>query len=152
VIKLAFSFAHSRFRRFFCYGFIGKNVNPQLDIYEIPDGAKSLVLIVDDPDAQRVVGYTWVHWVVFNIPVNGDKVVIKEDSIPGVPGESTYKKPSYGGPSPPKGTGIHNYHFKVYALNKLLPLQEGASLKNITHSMKEHIVEKAELMGMYTRD
>ncbi len=130
----------------------GKDVNPQLEISEIAKNAKSLVLIVDDPDAQRVVGYTWIHWIVFNIPVTGNKLTIQEDSIPGTPGESTYKKPDYGGPNPPKGTGIHHYHFKLYALNKMLPLKEMTSLNEINNSMRNHILEKSELVGIYSRD
>jgi len=130
----------------------GKNINPELIISEIPDGSKSLILIVDDPDAKRVVGYTWVHWLVFNIPVKENKLVIKENSIPGIPGESTYKKENYGGPSPPKGTGIHNYHFKVYALNKNLNLQKMAPLKSIEEAMKKNIIEFSELIGTYSRD
>jgi len=130
----------------------GKDINPKLEISEIPENAKSLVLVVDDPDAQRVVGYTWVHWIVFNIPVGGGRVVIEEDSIPGTPGESTYQKQNYGGPNPPKGTGIHHYHFKIYALNKMLPLKKMASPKEIHNSVKKHLLEKAELMGIYSRD
>lgn len=126
----------------------GENINPPLTISEIPEGTKSLVLIVDDPDAQRVVGYTWVHWVVFDIPTEGE---IKENSIPGTPGESTYKKPEYGGPNPPAGTGTHNYHFKIYALDKKLDLPEMIPLETIQKEMKEHILAESILTGQYSR-
>jgi len=129
----------------------GDNVSPPLGITEIPEETKSLVLIIDDPDAQRVVGYTWVHWVVFNIPVSGSEVKIKENSLPGTAGESTYKKPEYRGPNPPAGSGIHNYYFKVYALDRELELNEMSSLINIKNSMQGHVLDKAELMGVYSR-
>jgi len=130
----------------------GKNVNPELKISEIPNGTKSLVLIFDDPDAKRVVGYTWVHWVLFNILVDSDSVIISENSIVGTPGESTYKKASYGGPNPPVGTGIHNYHFKIYAIDKKLELPEMVSLVEITNSIKGHILASSVLIGQYSRD
>ena len=130
----------------------GKNVNPQLKISEIPKGTKSLVLIIDDPDAQRVCGYTWVHWVIFDILVESDTVEIPENSIPGIPGESTYKKPSYGGPNPPAGTGIHNYHFKIYALDKKLKLPKMTPLLKITESMQNHVLANSTLIGQYSKD
>jgi len=106
----------------------GEDINPELIISDVSRNAKSLVLILDDPDAQRVVGYIWVHWVAFDIPINGDKVKIEENSMPGVSGESTYKKEEYGGPNPPRGTGVHNYHFKVYSLDINLNLPKMSSL------------------------
>ena len=130
----------------------GENINPSLTISEIPKNTKSLVLIVDDPDAQRVVGYTWIHWVVFNIQTEGDTIEIKENSIPGTPGESTYKKPEYGGPSPPTGTGVHNYHFKIYALNKKLELPEMSPLDSIQKEIQNHILAESILTGQYSRD
>ena len=127
----------------------GENINPPLEISKIPSETKSLVLVVDDPDAQRVVGYTWVHWVVFNIKTANK---IEENSIPGTPGESTYKKPGYGGTNPPRGSGVHNYHFKLYALDAELDLKNGASLKRIEQAMQNHILDKAEFIGIYSRD
>lgn len=129
----------------------GRDVNPKLKIFEIPEKAESLVLIVDDPDAQRVCGYTWAHWVVFDISVEGDTVEINEDSIPGTPGENTYKKSSYGGPNPPAGTGIHNYNFKIYALDKKLKLPEMTPLEEIMKAMKNHILDNSILTGQYSR-
>ncbi len=129
----------------------GENINPSLIISEIPEKAKTLVLICDDPDAKRVCGYTWIHWVLFDIPVDKSVVNIPEDSSIGKHGESSYGKSSYGGPNPPSGTGIHNYHFKIYALNKKLELPEMTSLKNIENTMQDYILEKAELVGIYSK-
>ncbi|MBU0958080.1 MAG: YbhB/YbcL family Raf kinase inhibitor-like protein [Nanoarchaeota archaeon] len=129
----------------------GDDVNPRLEILGIPDEAKSLVLIVDDPDAQKVVGYTWIHWVVFNIPVSGDKVIIGENSIPGDSGKSTYGKAEYGGPNPPAGTGEHHYHFKVYALDITLDLDSSADVNKISSEMEGYVLDSAELIGIYSR-
>ena len=98
----------------------GEDINPELEIKNIPDGTKSLVLIVDDPDAPMG---TWVHWVVFNIPNTVEK--IKENSMPGVGGINNFGKLNYGGPCPPSGT--HRYFFKLYALDTLLAHKENAS-------------------------
>lgn len=129
----------------------GEDINPELVISEILEKTKSLVLIVDDPDAQKVVGYTWLHWVIFDIPVEGSEVIIKKDSIPGTPGQSTYKKAEYGGPNPPAGSGIHNYHFKIYALDKKLGLPKMSSFEDIMKSMKGHMLDNSNLVGQYSR-
>jgi len=134
------------------YTFDGEDINPELTITEIPSDAKSLVLIVDDPDAERVCGHTWVHWVRFNIPFSGSELRIEENSLPGISGLSTYKKPEYGGPNPPAGSGVHNYFFKVYALDKKLDLPEMSSLDEITAAMNGHVIELYELIGQYWRD
>lgn len=130
----------------------GENVNPMIEVVGLPEDAKSLVLVVDDPDAQRVVGYTWVHWVVFDIPVENQKVVIEENSVPGKAGKSTYEKREYGGPNPPAGSGIHNYHFKFYVLDCFLELDEMTSLDEIEKSMEGYILEEKEIVGKYGRD
>ncbi len=129
----------------------GENINPPLEISEIPETAKSLVLIVEDPDAQRVAGYTWIHWIVFNIPIEKTEFKIKENSIPGKSGKSTYEKSSYGGPSPPAGSGIHNYYFKIYALDNFLNL-ENPDKTEIKQAMQGHVLDKTELIGIYSRD
>ncbi len=130
----------------------GENVNPEINISELPENTKSLILVVDDPDAKRVVGYNWIHWVRFNILVDSDTVTLGENSLPGMTGESTYKKAEYGGPNPPVGTGIHNYIFRVYALDTKLELPEMTPLSEILDEAENHILEKSELIGIYSRD
>ncbi len=127
------------------YGCKGANVNPALAIEGIPKNAKSLALIVDDPDAPAG---TWVHWVVWNIPITSE---IKENSVPSgaVQGKNDFGKNSYGGPCPPSGT--HRYFFKLYALDTLLNLREGASKKDLENAMKDHIIAEAKLVGLYGR-
>ena len=95
----------------------GIDINPTLIIQDIPPDTRSLTLIVDDPDAPMG---TWVHWVVFNIPVIAK---IDEDSIPGTQGMNDFRKLDYGGPCPPSGT--HRYFFKLYALDSKFALEEG---------------------------
>jgi Raf kinase inhibitor-like YbhB/YbcL family protein len=127
-------------RKFTCQG---EDINPELIIEDIPQGAKSLALIVDDPDAPMG---TWVHWIVYNIPVIG---LIKEDSIPGIQGRNDFGGGGYGGPCPPSGT--HRYFFKLYALDTELNLEEGISKKVLEKAMEGHLLTKAELVGRYKR-
>jgi len=126
--------------RFTCEG---ADINPALVIEGIPAAAKSLALIVDDPDAPMG---TWVHWVVFNIPVISR---IEENSVVGTQGINDSGGINYHGPCPPSGT--HRYYFKIYALDTLLNLKEGISKKELEKAMQGHILDKAELCGLYSR-
>ncbi len=119
----------------------GTDINPELTIEGIPPAAKSLALIVDDPDAPAG---TWVHWVVFDIPVLGK---IKENSIPGKQGKNSAGEMKYHGPCPPSGT--HRYFFKVYALDTFLNLKEGTSKEQLEKAMAGHILANAQLIGLY---
>jgi Raf kinase inhibitor-like YbhB/YbcL family protein len=121
----------------------GKDINPALNFSNIPDNARSLVLIVDDPDAP--VG-TWTHWVVFNIPIIER---IEENSIPGKEAGNDFGRNNYGGPCPPGGT--HRYFFKVYALDINLNLEEGVSRSEVEDAMKGHILDSSQLIGLYKR-
>ena len=121
----------------------GEDINPPLKIEGIPEGTKSLVLVVDDPDAPQ---RTWDHWVVWNIPpVTG----IDENSIPGIQGMNSWGKNKYGGPQPPLGT--HRYFFKVYALDTMLNLDPDAKKRDVEKAMNRHILAKGELIGLYKR-
>ena len=124
----------------------GKNLNPPLQFVDVPQTAKSLVLIVDDPDAPSK---TWVHWILYNI----DPMIkeISEDSVPANTREGMTDSGYvyYGGPCPPSGT--HRYLFKLYALDTTVSL-EGEPVKAIVEAhMKNHIIEKAELVGLYKK-
>jgi Raf kinase inhibitor-like YbhB/YbcL family protein len=121
----------------------GSNVNPPLEVENIPDGAKCLAIIVDDPDAPSK---TWVHWVCWNIPVTHQ---IKEDDKRGKHGINDFGKNGYGGPCPPKGT--HRYFFKIYALDQELDLPKNASKADVEKAMSEHIVAFGDLFGLYER-
>jgi len=121
----------------------GEDINPTLIIEDIPPETKSLALIVDDPDAPMG---TWVHWVVYDIPVTKQ---IQEDSIPSKQGMNDFRKKDYGGPCPPSGT--HRYFFKLYALDQELNLEEGLRKKDVENAMEGHILAQAELIGLYKR-
>ncbi|MBI4226400.1 YbhB/YbcL family Raf kinase inhibitor-like protein [Candidatus Roizmanbacteria bacterium] len=124
----------------------GENINPPLTIASIPAEAKSLALIVDDPDAP--VG-NWNHWLVWNIePATKE---ISENSVPAntVLGINDFGKLEYGGPCPPSGT--HRYFFRIYALDTKLDLPQGAKRGELENAMKNHIVDQGELMGKYSR-
>ncbi len=121
----------------------GKGVNPPLSIENIPEGAKSLVLIVDDPDAPMG---TFVHWVVYDIPIISK---IGENSIPGKQGITTARTKDYVPPCPPFGT--HRYLFKIYALDKELGLKEGVDKNTVLKAMEGHILGKTELIGLYKK-
>jgi Raf kinase inhibitor-like YbhB/YbcL family protein len=121
----------------------GEDVNPPLDIKGLPTETKSLVLIVDDPDAPMG---TWEHWNVWNIPPTD---MMKENSVPGVEGINDFGKHSYGGPCPP--SGVHRYFFKVYALDVQLSLPVHSSKKDIEKAIDGHVLAKGELVGLYSR-
>lgn len=124
----------------------GANINPPLQFSGIPQDTKSLVLIVDDPDAPAG---TWIHWVVYNInPVISE---IPENGVPqdGIQGKTTSGQTNYGGPCPPSGT--HRYFFKLYALSKTLSIQGTANVETILSAMKGAIIGKSELIGLYSQ-
>jgi len=124
----------------------GSDVNPALKIENVPSGAKSLALIVDDPDAPRG---TWVHWVVWNI--DPEQSSIEEASAPGsaLQGKNDFGKLDYGGPCPPSGT--HRYFFKLYALDSMLTLRSGASKADIERAMEGHVLGQTRIIGLYNR-
>ena len=128
-------------KKFTCQG---DDISPALIIEDIPDEAKTFALIVEDPDA--LMG-TWVHWVVYNIPATMSQ--IKEDSIPGIQVMNNFGRVEYGGPCPPSGT--HRYFFKVYALDAELRLKENSRKKDLEKAMEGHILDKAELIGLYKK-
>lgn len=125
----------------------GANVSPQLSWTNGPENTKSYALICDDPDAPSK---TWVHWLVFNIPAETNSIDEGAASIAGAQyGKNDFGNTNYGGPCPPSGT--HHYHFKIYALNCMLPLKNGATKKEIEDAMKGHILAQGELVGLYSR-
>ncbi len=121
----------------------GRDVSPAIVIEEAPKESKSFALIVDDPDAPMG---TWVHWVVYDMPVISR---IEEGAIPGKQGINDFGRKDYGGPAPP--SGVHRYFFKVYALDAALNLKEGLDKKKLEKAMEGHILDKAELVGLYER-
>ena len=124
----------------------GPDINPPIRIDNVPPGAKSLALIVDDPDAPRGL---WVHWLAWNI--SPDVAEVRENSVPqgAVQGMNDFRKHTYGGPCPPSGT--HRYYFKLYALDTLLGIGDRSAKPDLEKAMKGHIIAEAQLMGRYGR-
>ena len=124
----------------------GANVNPRLDIAGVPAGARSLVLIVDDPDAPAG---TWNHWLLWNI--DPATTMIAGGSVPAgaIQGRSDFGQEKYIGPSPPSGT--HRYFFRLLALDAKLYLPAGTGRAALETALRGHALMKAELMGRYRR-
>jgi Raf kinase inhibitor-like YbhB/YbcL family protein len=123
----------------------GGDSSPPLQISEIPSSAKSLALVVDDPDAPSGL---FTHWIVWNISpqTNG----IAEGSTPnGVQGTNDFGKAGYGGPCPPSGT--HRYYVKIFALDRELDLPRSTKRNQLDAAMKGHVVAQGELMGRYAK-
>jgi len=129
-----------------------KNLSPPLKWSGVPAGAKSLVLIADDPDAP--VG-TWIHWVLYALP---SSVTELPEDVPkgqytvggGRQGVNDFKHLGYGGPCPPPGKA-HRYFFKLYALDAPLDMKPGATRKDVERAMEKHVLAQAQLMGTYNR-
>nr|WP_048055437.1 YbhB/YbcL family Raf kinase inhibitor-like protein [Pyrococcus sp. NA2] len=132
----------------------GIDVNPPLKIEGLSDRAVSLVIIVDDPDAP---GGTFTHWIAWNIPPVTEipegipKEGVVERPIKMIQGRNDFGRIGYNGPCPPRGHGIHHYHFKIYVLDTKLDLKPGASRKELEKAMQGHIIQFGELVGLYER-
>ena len=124
----------------------GEEISPPLSWSDVPEGAASLALIVDDPDAPSG---TWVHWVVWNIDSHAESV--QEGVVPqgGIQGITSAGERVWGGPCPP--SGVHNYFFKLYALNIMLQLPLSATKADLERAMSEHTLASAQLVGIYSR-
>ncbi|HET7832814.1 MAG TPA: YbhB/YbcL family Raf kinase inhibitor-like protein [Gallionella sp.] len=133
----------------------GANISPALAWNGVPAEAKSLALIVDDPDAPDPAApqTTWVHWVLYNIP--GTVVGLKEGTtaadLPAgtLQGINDWHRIGYGGPCPP--IGRHRYFFKLYALDTVLPDLKHPSKATLGKSMQGHVLAQSELIGLYQR-
>lgn len=130
----------------------GPDLSPALEWTGVPGGTTSLALICDDPDAPMG---TWVHWVLFNLPADAKGLAENVAKKPVLDngakqGMSDFKRPGYGGPCPPPGKP-HRYFFKLYALDTMLDLKEGAKKKDVEKAMEGHILARGQLMGTYRR-
>jgi len=126
------------------YTLYGDNIIPPLHLEEVPEKARSLALVVEDPDAPKG---TFNHWILFNVdPRTRD---IKENCVPvmATQGRNDFGEVEYDGPKPPSGE--HRYFFKAYALDAMLPLTRGVQRQDLEREMKEHILDSATLMGKY---
>lgn len=130
----------------------GGNQSPAISWSGVPDGATSLALLCEDPDAPSG---TWTHWVLFNLPAS---LRALPDGVPaagrleggGLQGKNDFGRIGYGGPCPPRGT-THRYFFRLFALDTMLDLEPGASRQQVRTQMEGHILAQAEWMGRYSR-
>jgi Raf kinase inhibitor-like YbhB/YbcL family protein len=127
----------------------GGDINPELQIQNVPPGTQSLALIVHDPDAPMKGGFT--HWVLWNI--DPAQPVIKEESMPpgAVEGTNGAGKIGYMGPCPPPGHGTHHYQFRLYALDVPLELPPSTKATDLEAEIEKHLIESADLVGLYSR-
>lgn len=121
----------------------GENINPSLEVSNVPERTKTLALIMEDPDAPRG---TFDHWVVWNILPNE---AITERTNAGTSGVNSFGKTGYAGPCPPSGT--HRYVFKIFAIDTMLDLQAGATKNELLQAMDGHVLSKGELLGHYQK-
>ena len=139
-------------RRYTCQG---EDISVPLSWADVPAGAKSLVLIVDDPDAPdpKAPRMTWVHWVLYDIPLtaSGIKEAAKPNELPPGTreGSNDWKRTGYGGPCPP--IGRHRYFHKLYALDTVLPDLNKPNKATLEQAMRGHILAQAELIGTYQK-
>ena len=124
------------------YGYKNGNKVPPLTVSGIPEGTKSLALIMDDPDAMEPAGKVWVHWVAWNIePTTTELENLTTE------GMTDFGEVRYGGPAPPDKR--HTYVFKLYALDSKLELPDGSTKVDVEKAMEGHIIEQTTLEGTY---
>jgi len=131
------------------YGYRAANVNPPLDIHDVPDEAETLALVVDDPDAVEPAGKVWDHGVVWNLPAATTSIPADFDppSAGGVEGRNDYGEVGYGGPNPPDRE--HTYRFVARALDTTLALDSGETKAALEAAVEGHVLAEARLTGTY---
>lgn len=124
----------------------GDDINPPLRIENVPAGARSLALVIEDPDAPAGL---WVHWMVWNIQPHQSEIAENATPKEAMAGRNSFQRTSYGGPCPPSGT--HRYIFRLFALDSVLKLAGGSSKDELEAAMKNHLLAEAQLIGRYGR-
>lgn len=123
----------------------GENINPPITFSEIPDSAKSLALLVDDADAPDG---PFTHWLLFDMPPSTLQILEGQTPAGAKTATNSFGQPGYGGPQPPSGT--HHYHFQLFALDTVLDLPDGASHKDVGDAIMDHVIDSAEIVGLYS--
>ena len=123
----------------------GEDVSPALEWSGVPDGTRSFAVVVHDPDAPLVDGFT--HWVAYNIP--SDATGLPEGGDGATAGENSLGNQRYNGPAPPQGHGPHHYYFWVYALDSDLGLEPGLDRRELLSRIEDHVIEQARTIGIY---
>ncbi len=130
-------------------GYVNENDNPELEISGVPDEAESLVLVVDDPEAEPVAGHTWDHWLVWDIDPDAGTIPEGWNAPSAVEGYNDYVEQGYGGPSPPEGS--HDYQFKLLALDSELGMPEETRKQRLGSAiaMEAEVLAATQLVGYY---
>ena len=138
------------------HGGDGEDLSPALSWSDPPPGTRELVLVVDDPDAPSP--QPWVHWVLYKIPAATRSLsegIAPTQSVPNpsgaLQGKNSWGSVGYRGPSPPRGHGVHHYHFQLYALDAKLPLDAGLDKTALLDAVSGHVLARTELLGTYQR-
>jgi len=126
----------------------GEDVAPALEWSGVPEGTKAFAVVVHDPDAPLVDGFT--HWVAYGIP--GDANGLPEGGGEVTHGTNSMGEAGYMGPAPPPGHGPHHYYFWVYALDDDLDLEPGLDRRALHEKIEDHVIEQARLIGTYAND
>jgi Raf kinase inhibitor-like YbhB/YbcL family protein len=137
----------------------GEDVSPQLSWDQPPASTRQLAVICDDPDAPSPE--PWVHWVIYGIPANmptlpegvpaSDRFDSPVTALQGKTSWTSGQTVGYRGPAPPRGHGVHHYHFKLYALDRELDLQPGLTKAELLQAIEPHVIATTELVGTYAR-
>lgn len=124
----------------------GENIHPPIAFHDVPEATRSLVLLLEDPDAPKG---TFTHWVLYNIPPEQREII--EDALPDIAEEglNSLGKKGYVGPCPPSGT--HHYVFTLYALDIPLAIDGDPDVEIIKRYMKGHNIKEAKLIGLYQK-
>lgn len=125
----------------------GQNISPPLNITGVPNAAKSLALILHDPDA---VNGDFLHWLMWDIPANTISIATSSVPVGSIQGPNGAGENSYLGPCPPPGTGTHHYIFELYALDKSLGLDSKSNRSQLESAMQDHILAKTTLTGLFS--
>lgn len=127
----------------------GHNVNPPLNIFNVPAGSQSLSLVMHDPDA---VGGDFIHWLVWDILPGTETISVNDVPVGAVQGSNGLGNNKYTGPCPPKGTGTHHYIFDLYALDTTLDLPSGSALTDVIKAQRGHVLDHCSLTGLFSAE
>ena len=122
-----------------------EDVSPPIEWSGVPEGTRSFAVVMHDPDAPLVDGFT--HWVGYGIP--GDAAGLEEDAEDHVSGQNSFGNTGYNGPAPPPGHGVHHYYIWVYALDDDLDLEPGLDRRALLERIEDHVIEQARVIGTY---
>jgi len=123
----------------------GQNVNPPINIFNVPKGTESLTLIMHDPDA---VSGDFLHWLMWDIPPSTESIAVNSVPIGARQGINGAGQPGYTGPCPPQGTGTHHYIFDFYALDTTLDLPDNSGIEDVIKAQKGHVLNHGDLIGL----